>query len=509
MAMANRNANFCGGERTRGDLFVSSDLSPVAHIQDRSHGTPYCLQNASTRNFFSEHEDIFNLLSAPWIRFNDFRKLLEELGSTKHELQVAQQKIEKLRGELQGLKQQARDESKMAQSRVSRRGNPVSTPSTTRSARSGSVLNSNVNAIALIAQRPATQATRAPQQTAATTTRTIPGSSTPSNASNARRHKRTETPEQISFRLPPFSQPILTEGMPPQEDRGLLNDYFDEIKKWAYRWTITDITDQTALLSDEILAEFTDKQRQPEILRDILKENGILPALVTGMVTLQIVKNTLCEHFLYNSGHARAAECDELFDRYAEIVQLEKNHAIDPKEALFEKCQVIGQQQYLYKAIKDGPDHKRWRDDMAQKRSNELTIKLSNFLHIDPGAERDHTLQELFIKGYRIGFRFRMSPCKWKMRWPSPGIDFKPRKMINESKTLCGTPIETYNMLMSNPRTFKILFGMSPRVTKIDFTNRPAAAFDSHTGGRKEVVHNAIVNVARKSSHVGAERDFA
>ncbi|CAI6336508.1 unnamed protein product [Periconia digitata] len=46
------------------------------------------------------------------------------------------------------------------------------------------------------------------------------------------KHKRTETPEQLH--LKPFIQkPVYTVGIDPQSSRGLLHDYFEDIRKWA------------------------------------------------------------------------------------------------------------------------------------------------------------------------------------------------------------------------------------------------------------------------------------
>lgn len=114
-------------------------------------------------------------------------------------------------------------------------------------------------------------------------------------------------------------------------------------------------------------------------------------------------------------------------------------------------------------------------------------------------VDRDHNLQELYIKGLRIGFRMRMNAEKWTMKWPAVGEDYNYNEMVNESRLLHGTPIKTLERLTQAPNNYSVRFAMSPTIIKSDFS----------TGvERKEHVHKALVHLVRKHDYIGAERSF-
>lgn len=104
---------------------------------------------------------------------------------------------------------------------------------------------------------------------------------------------------------------------------------------------------------------------------------------------------------------------------------------------------------------------------------------------------RNHALRELFIKGYRIGFRLRDEAVKWRMAWPAVGIDFNPGLLINESRYLHGPVQKTMEKVSRSPNNYHVLFAMSPTITRFDYS----------TGvEKKEVIHKAMTHIAHKPS---------
>lgn len=104
-------------------------------------------------------------------------------------------------------------------------------------------------------------------------------------------------------------------------------------------------------------------------------------------------------------------------------------------------------------------------------------------------AERNHVLQELFIKGYRTGFRLRMAAERWDFGWPAAGEGFDAGRMVNESRLLYGDVLTTMQRLLVASGEHIVRFAVSPVVGKRDWC---AGA------ERKEIAHSALVHVARK-----------
>jgi hypothetical protein len=113
-------------------------------------------------------------------------------------------------------------------------------------------------------------------------------------------------------------------------------------------------------------------------------------------------------------------------------------------------------------------------------------------------TDRDYSLQELFIKGYRIGFRMRMEAAKWRMAWPLAGDDYDHTSMVNESRLLHGDVMKTVEMTSRTPTNYAVRFAMSPTMAKTTFA-----------GGveQRETIHKGMVHLARKAGHIGAERE--
>jgi len=172
------------------------------------------------------------------------------------------------------------------------------------------------------------------------------------------RHRRTQTPTQNAVRQMTGGQPLYTWGMDPQDDRGLLSDFFDSIKVWAQEWTRTS----------EIMA--------PENISELLKPGSVVfgflgntsdgagiladdylrTQLVAAVISYDIVYHTLCENFLHVSGFSEAAQADVLFNEYNKLGEGDE----------LAKHEILTQQKALYTAIKDQPTHRKLRSAKAK-----------------------------------------------------------------------------------------------------------------------------------------------
>jgi hypothetical protein len=114
-------------------------------------------------------------------------------------------------------------------------------------------------------------------------------------------------------------------------------------------------------------------------------------------------------------------------------------------------------------------------------------------------VNRNHVLEELYIKGYRIGFRMRQAAEKWVMNWPAPGSDFNPETMVNESRYLHGNLLKTLERVHQSPAAYIVRFSKSPTITKFDFSTGQE---------RHEVIHKGLAFLIRKSNTIGSERIF-
>ncbi|KAF2194515.1 hypothetical protein K469DRAFT_744433 [Zopfia rhizophila CBS 207.26] len=301
-----------------------------------------------------------------------------------------------------------------------------------------------------------------------------------------RRHGRTETPDQRS--LAAMLGPQFTLGMLPQDDRGLLNDFFDAIKSWADYWTLKPATlppeVEVALVRLPTVKAFlrNTQNRQP-----IVADLDLRSALVASIVSRDIAYYGMCDHFLYNSGHPGAGACDDLFSQY-------NNLATGNVE---EKQRLLSQQKTLYTTIKNETSHREWRAEIAWKRSGHLIGDLGPILESQPALNRHNTLNDLFIKGYRVGFRMRMETSKWQMAWPLDGDDFDFELMVNQSHDLCGDALRTLSRIQEYPGNFTVRFGKSPTIIKSDFSTGVEV---------RTVIHKAMVYLEEKQQFIGVER---
>lgn len=293
-----------------------------------------------------------------------------------------------------------------------------------------------------------------------------------------RRHKRTETPEQLFLKQYTKGRPVYTIGIDPQNDRGLLHDFFEDIRKWASFYAKARLDGDTIeeLSTNRDLEEITGGKSD---IKHLLMDSKMRQEMVASFVTRHIVTNAMGEHFLQNSGHEGGAACNNLFLEFAHL----NNDDFGRKHKLCEK------QQVLYTQLKQEPNHKNWRTYKAEENCEHLLAAIAPLLETRADAQRDHVLSELYVKGYRIGFRLRMEAVKWRVMWPTAGTDLNLSMMVNQTRNLLGDPMKTYTGLQKDPKKFFVRFALTPTFSKSDF---------SSGAEEKTVVHSAMVHVGRK-----------
>lgn len=254
----------------------------------------------------------------------------------------------------------------------------------------------------------------------------------------------------------------------------LLHDFFESIRAWASTYTkplspsdITKTCAQMPSLQDLFAKKNTD-------ISTLLSSAELRADVVAALVTRHIVMYTMSEHFLIHSQHSSSAVYEQLLLDFALSTDAAQKHAL---------CQ---QQSSLYANLKADKGLRAWRDRKAEKLSRDLIADLACLLA--PGANQ-HVLSELFIKGYRIGFRLRMEAVKWTIMWPTAGTDLNLRHMVNQSRNLCGDVMQTLTVLQREPEKFCVRFALTPTFTKSGFSSGCE---------QKEVIHSALVHVGMK-----------
>jgi len=298
-----------------------------------------------------------------------------------------------------------------------------------------------------------------------------------------RRHKRTETPEQLFLRPYTNGVPIFTWGIDPQGDRGLIHDFFDDIRNWAAMHSRPFAIDEVDNLASH--PSLVDMMGGKSIIQDLLLDDEMRKDIVAAIVARHIVVHAVGEAFLTNSKHRAGQETRDIFTKFALLAE-------NDYKAKHELCVRQGD---LYKSLKIGPGHKKWRTGKAEELTVALLTLLTPFLGAAEDANRDHVLSELYVKGYRIGFRLHMEEAKWQIIYPVAGMNLNLERMVNQTRTLLGDPMTTFNKLMQNPRSFFVRFAITPTFTRSDFSS-----------GRevKTVVHSSMVHIGRmgKMSHL-------
>ncbi|KAF2849179.1 hypothetical protein T440DRAFT_490712 [Plenodomus tracheiphilus IPT5] len=298
------------------------------------------------------------------------------------------------------------------------------------------------------------------------------------------RHHRTATPEQRTIREMMGGKPVFTMGMKEQDDRCLFFDFFEQIKQWAATYTVH----LRSLNAEQIHGLATHPAiagplGEPSKLTMLVTEKDMITAMVASIICRHVVTHALDEHSLRASGHPQADTYEALLYRWT-LLPSNDDHA---------KHTFLLSQQQIYTAIKDAPNHRDWRAATASHLAFTALSSLSGLLatNLAPTAltERNHTLTELYVKGYRIGFRLRMSASWWSFQWPLSGVEFEPAAMVNENRLLYGDVLRTMTAVMQEPGAHEVRFAVSPTVARSVFGD----------GGEERVVaHHAMVHITRR-----------
>lgn len=199
-------------------------------------------------------------------------------------------------------------------------------------------------------------------------------SSRGTNGRSGTRHRRTQTPTQNSIRQMMGGQPVYTFGIGPQDDRGLLTDFFDSIRGWANEWTVKTrmLTPEEIvglLEPDSILCFFLGKNVD---ISALVSDDAIRCELVAAVVSNDIVYNTLCDTFLFGCDIEEAKGLMDLFNQYQRLGQGEEE----------KKHQLLLEQKALYTQIKNKNSHRKWRLNMSKQFADSLVEKVSS--HYQP-----------------------------------------------------------------------------------------------------------------------------
>jgi hypothetical protein len=224
-------------------------------------------------------------------------------------------------------------------------------------------------------------------------------------------------------------------------------------------------------------------------VQDMMADKEMRKDIVASIIIRDIVWYAIGEQFLNNSKHHAGEDCNKLF--------LDFEHLFEEEYEL--KHRVCLKQQALYTKLKNEPGHKKWRTLVAEDQSQKLLAKIGVFLQPGFDLERDHVLNELYVKGYRIGFRLRMEAAvKWKITWPVAGVEVNFKWMVNQTRNLYGDPATTYRKLIEDPNRYFVRFAVTPTFTMLDFSSGVE---------EKTVAHSALIHVGHRG--VLSHRDDA
>jgi hypothetical protein len=291
------------------------------------------------------------------------------------------------------------------------------------------------------------------------------------------RHKRTETPQQLFLRAITDVK-VYTMGIEPQDDRGLLHDFFEDIRKWAIHYTVD--LDAQEIGRCSLMEDLVDMMGGKSDIRHLLADREMRQEIVSALIIRDMVFHALGEGSMLNSKHRNGEQCREIVSEFAMLSQ----------ENDMAKHQLCLRQASLYQEMYAEHDHHEWRTKNANERTKALLSVLSPFLHGGIDADGEHSLSELYVKGYRIGFRLRSHAVKWQVIFPVAGMQLDLKRMVNRTLNLAGDPMTTWKELVRNPEKYFVRFAVTPTMTKSDFSE-----------GRevKAVVHSSLVHVGRQN----------
>ncbi|KAF9734754.1 hypothetical protein PMIN06_011401 [Paraphaeosphaeria minitans] len=302
-------------------------------------------------------------------------------------------------------------------------------------------------------------------------------SSTPVIRPAGARHKRTETPQQL-FLKNITDNKVYTVGIEPQNDRGLLHDFFEDIRKWAIHYAIDLDGEELTHCSTmkDLVAITGDKSDIQHLLADREMRHDVVSALIIR----DIVFHAIGEGSMFNSKHRDGELCREIVSNFAMLSH--EDHGA--------KHQLCVRQAALYEDMYVEHSHHEWRTKQANERTKVLLNTLSPFLRRSINADGEHSLSELYVKAYRIGFRLRSHAVKWQIIFPVAGMKLDLNRMVNRTLNLAGDPMTTWKELTKDPDKYFVRFAITPTMTKSDFS----AGYEV-----KEVVHSSLVHVGRQN----------
>ncbi|KAF2277277.1 uncharacterized protein EI97DRAFT_457972 [Westerdykella ornata] len=325
---------------------------------------------------------------------------------------------------------------------------------------------------------------------------------------SGRGHRRTRTPVHKSS-TGSLHTPE-TSPLKPQDDRPLIADFFDDIVAWANLWAARSLTpkeiSELVKAMPSVVVEFLGHGLCDAPLdlyatgAAILTDETLRPNLIAGIVGMYIVYYTMEDGFIKRSTFPLAVFADALVHEFKSLGDHEGE----------KKNDVLVRQKQLYTSIKEKPGHRKMRSIMANRLSNALVAQMGPLLRSATEApvleakDRNFALQDLFVRGFRIGFRMHMEAAKWTTSWPLLGQDFDWSQMVNLSRTLHGDPTTTYQRVMQAPGLYTVRFAVSPVIMKETFGKGEAEG-----EAKKHVVHHAEVHVEKKMSIIGAERKYS
>jgi len=271
----------------------------------------------------------------------------------------------------------------------------------------------------------------------------------------------------------------------PQDDRGLLFDFFLQIKTWAATYTVyaplLSPMEAQSFIVRPIFTAVVGKPKQPMGL--IMEKEGLV-SLVAATVSRHLITHTMDEFALSRSRHPDSVNCEKSDFCW----QLHTPSGIAAKQ------DVLLSQKEAYPTPKNAPGHRAWCVATALRHTNDLIPDLTDLLITNLSqkaiAERDRLLTELYMKGLRANFRLRMSATWSDFSWPVVGVDFDAQKMVTENRCLYGDVVSTMKAVMSNPTSHEVVFAVSPTITK--------QKYDRHLLETK-VLYSAMVHIAKKT----------
>ncbi|KAH7128314.1 hypothetical protein B0J11DRAFT_504793 [Dendryphion nanum] len=302
----------------------------------------------------------------------------------------------------------------------------------------------------------------------------------PSNPVRTRNFKRSVTPVQLDTPVHATAT-----GPDPQADRPLLIDFFSDIQTWAENWASPVYKcDGAGVVTAQTL--FSDSASCMGVLDN--KENRA--QIIAGIVAYRITLYTLSEASLIHSCHSEAnVSVKPLLDVLNSLGAGEVN----------KKESMLALQKELYTTIQTGERYYQWREAKSAELAEITVQKLEGLVISDTkqGQALKQTLTQLFLRGFRIGFRMRMEVADWRFEWICPGATFDLGKMVNTARRLHGDSITaTVNRIQLAPTNYSVRWSLSPVITKTTISSGMQ---------HLEMVHSAMVNLRQVKNYIGAE----